>query len=116
MREKGLRSLEVAIRVSFYNPKSKEVGVFGKGIAQLLEGIERLGSLNASAKSIHMAYSKAWRIMKETEASFGFQLILRDGARGSSLTPKGAKLLKIYQELTQKGSDSARQLFLEAIA
>ena len=73
--------------------------VFGPGIAALCRGVRDHGSLNRAAKSMGMAYSKAWRIVKESEAGLGFSLLDRDGARGSSLTPEGDKLLSAYDAL-----------------
>ena len=74
-------------------------GAFGCGVAQLLEGVRELRSLNKAAKRMGMAYSKAWRIMKEAEAQVGCTLILRDGARGSTLTEEGARMLAAYETL-----------------
>ena len=73
--------------------------VFGRGVAMLCRGVRDSGSLNKAAKSLSMAYSKAWRIMKQTEESFGFYLLDRDGAHGSTLTEKGETLLALYEEL-----------------
>ena len=42
-------------------------GVFGHGCVLLLQGIAREHSLNRAAKSMGMAYSKAWRIVNEAE-------------------------------------------------
>lgn len=36
---------------------------FGRGIVQLLEGVEELGSINRATASMGMAYSKAWKII-----------------------------------------------------
>ena len=60
-------------------------GVFGHGCVLLLQGIAREHSLNRAAKSMGMAYSKAWRIVNEAEGQLGCKLIERDGARGSTL-------------------------------
>lgn len=57
------------------------------------------GSLNKAAKNMGMAYSKAWRIMKQTEEAFGFNLINRDGAHGSTLTKEGTLLLSAFEQL-----------------
>ena len=48
---------------------------FGKGAATLLHGIEQNGSLNKTAKDLHMAYSKAWSMIKKVEEGLGFTLI-----------------------------------------
>ena len=61
-----------------------------------------IAMLNAAAKGMKMAYSKAWRIIKETEAALGMQLLDRDGAHGSTLTEEGNKLLDTYLEIDAK--------------
>ena len=60
------------------------------------------GSLNRAAKRMGMAYSKAWRIVREAEAHLDCELLTRDGARGSRLTPEGERALKGYQELQRE--------------
>lgn len=74
-------------------------GAFGHGCVLLLEGVEEFKSLNRAAKSLGMAYSKAWRIVKEAEAQLGVRLLDRDGARGSTLTPEGKRALDAYNQL-----------------
>ena len=74
-------------------------GVFGHGCVLLLQGIAREHSLNRAAKSMGMAYSKAWRIINEAEAQLGCKLIERDGARGSTLTPAGERAIEAYETL-----------------
>jgi molybdate transport system regulatory protein len=112
---KSMKHLGLQLRLTIYAGKNTDEGTFGKGIATLMRGVEDLGSLNAAAKKIHMAYSKAWRIMKETEAGFGFNLIDRDGARGSTLTPEGKKLLAAYEQLELEGSESLAMRFKELV-
>ena len=97
-----LKKLEPAIRLSIKNPESDSGSVFGRGIADLCLGVRETGSLNAAAKGMGMAYSKAWRIIKETEAALGIQLLNRDGAHGSDLTDEGNKLLDAYMSIDQK--------------
>lgn len=74
-------------------------GVFGHGCVLLLQGIAREHSLNRAAKSMGMAYSKAWRIVNEAEGQLGCKLIERDGARGSTLTPAGERAIAVYEKL-----------------
>ena len=57
---------------------------------------------------MHMAYSKAWRIVKETEKDLGVQMLNRDGAHGSTLTEEGVKILDAYFAV-----DEAVQAFAE---
>lgn len=108
-----LSKLETSIRLSIINPKSDSKSVFGRGIATLCNGVREKGSLNAAAKEIGMAYSKAWRIIKETEASLGVQLLNRDGAHGSTLTEEGDHLLDMYFSINEKLSEKALELYKE---
>jgi molybdate transport system regulatory protein len=110
-----MKHLNVQVRLTIYAGKGVDEATFGKGIATLLRGVDTYGSLNASAKNIKMAYSKAWRIVKETEAGFGFLLINRDGARGSTLTAEGRKLVETYEVLEAEGTDQLAGRFKELI-
>ena len=107
--------LEVSVRLSIIGGSKGEKGTLGKGVVTLLQGIIDHGSLNQAAKGIGMAYSKAWRIMKEAEAEFGFQLIDRDGARGSTLTEDGQRLVSVYQTLEAELTEYANKRFFEEL-
>jgi len=113
---KSMKHLGLQLRLTIYAGKNTQEATFGKGIATLLRGIEDLGSLNAAAKQIRMAYSKAWRIVNETEAGFGFPLIKRDGAKGSTLTKEGKKLLEAYEALEADGSAYLESKFKQIIS
>lgn len=77
-------------------------GAFGQGIALLMDGVEEEHSLNRAAKRMGMAYSKAWRIIKEAEGQLGYELLARDGARGSTLTPEGKRALEVYWSIKRE--------------
>lgn len=111
MAMKKLAKLKTQTRITIYAGKNADNATFGKGVATLMRGVKETGSLNAAAKRIKMAYSKAWRIVKETEAGFGFLLINRDGARGSTLTKEGEKLLEAYEDAETKGSEYVAKRF-----
>ena len=83
---------------------------FGKGTALLLQGIRDHGSLNRTTKEMGMAYSKAWRILRQTEAEFGIQLVDRDGAHGSRLTEEGEYWLTHYQEMVEAANNAAQEV------
>jgi len=110
-----MKHLAVSTRLTIYSGKHVEDGTFGKGVATLMRGIVETGSLHASSKRIHMAYSKAWRIFKEAEASFGYALIDRDGARGSTLTKEGLKLLETYEQLEAETEEFVAKRFMELV-
>ena len=90
-----LEELVINVRISIANPSAPSESMFGHGIAKLCDGVRELGSLNAAAKSMGMAYSKAWRIIKDTESTLGIQLLDRDVAHGSQLTEEVNRLLDV---------------------
>ncbi len=78
---------------------------FGPGVAELLDGVRRRGSLQGAARDMNMSYSKAWTIMRDAEAIWGFPLIRRyvggkDGGR-SVLTGQAEEILKRYRHMNE---------------
>ena len=106
-----LANLKPTIRLSIMNPDAESGSLFGRGIASLCLGVRETGSLNAAAKGMGMAYSKAWRIIKDTEAALDLQLLYHDGAHGSDLTEAGNKLLDTYLAIEEKLQKEAEELF-----
>lgn len=106
-----LANLKPTIRLSIMNPDAESGSLFGRGIASLCLGVRETGSLNAAAKGMGMAYSKAWRIIKDTEAALDLQLLNRDGAHGSDLTEAGNKFLDTYLAIEEKLQKEAEELF-----
>lgn len=71
----------------------------GGGVIELCEQVEKCGSLNKAAQKMGMAYSKAWRIVKNTEETLGVNLFVRQGAHGSSLTAEARALIEIFRRV-----------------
>lgn len=109
------RALKPIIRMAVTNQNSESNSQFGRGVASLCLGVRQLGSLNAAAKEMKMAYSKAWRIIKETEAALDMQLLNRDGAHGSTLTDEGNKLLDAYLEIDERLQKYAEEEFAKLL-
>lgn len=108
-----LEDLVINVRISVANPGAPSESMFGPGVAKLCQGVRELGSLNAAAKSMGMAYSKAWRIIKDTEATLGLQLLDRDGAHGSQLTDEGSHLLDLYNSISHQLQQTGETLYKE---
>ena len=108
-------TLKPIIRLAVMSEDAESNSQFGRGVANLCMGVRELGSLNAAAKSMKMAYSKAWRIIKETEAALGMQLLDRDGAHGSTLTEEGDKLLDAYIAVDTKLQKVAEEEFAKLL-
>lgn len=109
-RSKKIELMPV-VRLAIEGQGVESKSQYGRGIANLCLGVRELGSLNAAAKSMGMAYSKAWRIVKDTEAALGLNLLIRDGAHGSHLTDKGNELLDTYLKLDKQLQDYACKQF-----
>lgn len=97
--------------VRLHNTDSRDSIGFGRGIVQLLRGVQEYGSLNKATKAMGMAYSKAWRILNETEEEFGIKLLEREGAHGSNLTPECLKLLEVYDEMLAASNAAVDKVF-----
>jgi len=86
--------------------ETEEGYVFGQGSFELLKGIQKEGTLTASARDLNMSYRHAWGIIKQMEENLGHAVIVtykggKDGGGGAKLTPIGKKLLKIYLKLKE---------------
>ena len=79
----------------------REEKVFGPGVAELLETVRQTHSLRSAAMRMDMAYSKAWKVIKEAEKGFGFALLdSATGGRqggGATLTPEAEQLLTRFR-------------------
>lgn len=82
--------------------------LFGLGRAQLLELIEKLGSLNKAAKELGMSYRAAWGRIKNTEEVLGEALVEKSrGRKGYNLTPLGERILSDYKQWQRDVEDFA---------
>lgn len=106
-------NLSPLVRIAISVEGGSRGSMFGRGVADLCLGVREKGSLNAAAKDMHMAYSKAWRIMKDTESTLSIRLLDRDGAHGSTLTPEGDALLDSYLEIDRDLNEYALKLFAQ---
>ncbi len=93
---------------------------FGPGIAELLERVEEHRSLRAAARSMDMAYSKAWTVVRRCEAALGRQLLVyATGGRhggGASLTDDARQLLTAYRAFCSDVRREADALFARRFA
>lgn len=83
--------------------------------SQFLEMIEHTGSIQGACACMHMSYSCGWRKLNRMEKELGYQLVERFpgglSGGGSTLTEKGRRLLKAYQEFQSELREMAQELF-----
>ena len=91
--------------------------VFGPGMAELLERIDRCESIRTATIEMKIAYSKAWTVLRASEAALGYPLIQRKvggaGGGGSTLTPEGRSLLERYRAWEADCKEYARRTLRE---
>ena len=83
--------------------------IFGRGAFELLQEIQRTGSLSAAARELGMSYRYAWGIIKQIESRVEEPVLKtykggRYGGGGADLTPKGQELLDTYFQFQQAQS------------
>lgn len=104
--------MKAVTKITFWDQNGEKF--FGEGPARLLRGIEKTGSLRASAMSMNMAYTKALKILKQAETALGFPLTTRTtggkSGGGSYLTPEGKAWLSRYEACTAVCAQANQQL------
>lgn len=85
--------------------------IIGKGRAEILENIEKTGSINQAAKVMKMSYKGVWSKIKATEKHLNQNIVHADRKEGSRLTRQGKELLEKYKLLGKKCMDSDDKIF-----
>ena len=106
---RGLGHLRVVLDATAY---------IGPGRADLLEGIERSGSIAAAGKAMGMSYKRAWSLVQALNAGFGRPLVLSSrggaGQGGAQLTPLGREVLARYRAM-QAATETAIAAHVQAL-
>ena len=112
-----LKNLSTTVRLTVANLSSENKSAFGPGIAKLCLGVREMGSLNAAAKGMRMAYSKAWKIVKIAEENLGFPLLVSvtggKGGGGAELTQDGKDFLAAFRRFEEAVRSYADEAFVE---
>ncbi len=85
--------------------------IIGKGRAEILENIEKTGSINQAAKVMRMSYKAVWSIIKATEAHLQSQIVHADRKEGSRLSREGKALLENYKQLKNQCMSADDKIF-----
>ena len=98
--EVGLTHLRVTVSDAFY---------IGPGRADLLDGIDKTGSIAEAAKGMGMSYKRAWSLVQALNDGYGAPLVetQRGGSgQGASLTADGRSVLDSYRRMQQATRDA----------
>ena len=107
------KKLHPVISVRVFNDQK----CFGPGIAELLHAVDEYHSLRAAAKSMEMAYSKAWTIVNNSEKNLGLSLLESStggkNGGGAALTDDGRRFLEAYESYRKKLLEYGDSIFEE---
>ena len=105
-------NVQMKIVLKLENDKSGGA-CFGPGCAELLRRIDEMHSIKQAAAEMYLSYSKALKLIRQTEAALGYACITtRHGGNtrgGSELTDRGRALLDWYDTTTQDINCYARE-------
>ena len=80
--------------------------MMGPGKAELLERIQRTGSIAAAGREMGMSYKRAWQLVETLNVMFRFPLVERSrgGAKGggAQITETGLAVLEEYRAIELK--------------
>ncbi len=76
--------------------------IIGKGRMEILENIEKTGSINQAAKIMKMSYKAVWSKIKATEKHLNTSIVHADRKEGTRLSKEGKELLEKYRLLKRK--------------
>jgi len=88
--------------------------LMGGGRQNILEVIERTGSMNKAATELGMSFRTVWGKIRDTERRLGFKLVENrsDSRRGGSkLTEHARQLMKQYEQFNQEAVDAIDDIF-----
>ena len=85
--------------------------IMGEGRKEILENIEKTGSLNQTAKIMKMSYKGVWSKIKATEKHLNACIVYTDRKDGSRLSQDGKELLKKYKQLKAQCMSADDQIF-----
>jgi len=88
--------------------------LLGEGGAEMLEAIDRMGSISEAARSLGMSYYFVWSYLKRMEELLGESIIEthrggREGG-GARLTETGRRLLEAYKDLRRRVEELLAQV------
>ena len=85
--------------------------VIGMGRMEILDNIEKTGSINQTAKMMKMSYKAIWSKIKATEKHLDTVIVHTDRKEGSRLSEEGKELLEKYRRLKKECLSADDKLF-----
>lgn len=87
----------------------------GPGRIDLMESIDRTGSISAAARDMKMSYRRAWELIESSNAAFVEPLVITSaggsGGGGAQLTDFGRGIIERYRAMEQKAAEAVSSDF-----
>lgn len=99
------------LRTRVWIVDEKDRIIMGEGRKEILEHIERTGSINQTAKLMKMSYKGVWSKIKATETYWNKKIVHADRKTGTRLTKEGKELLDKYRLLKEASLREEEQIF-----
>ncbi len=113
-REKKRLRLKVKTKLWFEN---KDVGiVMGKGKAEILELIDKKGSIAAAARELGVSYKKIWSHIRTLENNTNKKYVIATKGRnsgGSIITDEAKEFIRKFKKLEKEIEEFADMKFME---
>lgn len=85
----------------------------GPGKIDLLEAIDRAGSISGGGRDMGLSYRRAWDMVATMNACFEHPLVAREtggpGGGGAQLTALGRRIVKLYRAMETKAHSASRR-------
>jgi len=109
----GLAVERMKVKVKIW--LEEEGQIMGEGLYEILQAVERHGSINQAASELKMSYRQAWGRIKKVEQRLGIPILLtRVGGEfggGAQLTKEGRELVKKFAALQKEIQQAADKAF-----
>jgi molybdate transport system regulatory protein len=102
------------LRIDFHGAGGGPASI-GVHRANILEAIDRFGSISAAAPAVDLTFRQTWRVVQSLNALFDTPLIaIRRSGRssGASLTPLGKEVLARFREIQRAAGEALEPHFL----
>jgi molybdate transport system regulatory protein len=87
--------------------------IIGKGRMEILDNIEKTGSINQTAKMMKMSYKAVWSKIKTTEKHLNTVIVHTDRKEGSRLSKEGKELLEKFRLLKKECLSADDNIFTD---
>ena len=96
-----IKSQKSAVKIILGN-----FSALGPGKIELINAIEKAGSISGAAKLVGMSYRRAWNLVDRINHDFATQIIVTNaggrGGGGASVSPVGLEIIDRYKRLETK--------------